>query len=351
MKRISIGSTKVGTGCPVFVIAEAGVNHNGRLDLALKLVDAAADAGADAVKFQTFTASDVVTDSGVMAEYQVRNSGRRESQRAMLEKLELNEMHYPAIIKRCRERGITFLSTPHGGITSVDTLKKVRHTAYKIGSGDITNLSLLEYVARTGKPILLSTGMSTLAEVREAIRCIKGAGNSSILVFHCTTNYPTPPQETNLRAMVTMMEKLGVLVGYSDHTEGLEAAVIATTLGACMIEKHLTLDRMMEGPDHAASLEPRELAALISAVRNVEVYLGNPVKRPTLSEKKMLPLIRKSVVTARPIQRGEKITLDMLRFKRPGTGISPSRYKGVVGKKTRRDLPADHMLTSSDYGA
>lgn len=351
MKRISIGSTKVGTGCPVFIIAEAGVNHNGRLDLALKLIDVAADARADAVKFQTFKASDVVTDSGIMAEYQVRNSGRRESQRAMLEKLELNEMHYPAIIRRCLERNITFLSTPHGGIPSVDFLETFKHPAYKISSPDLTNRPLIERVAKTRKPILLSTGMGTLKEVIDATRWIKKVGNNQVVILHCTSNYPAQPDEVNLRAMQTLMHTFDFPVGYSDHTEGAQASLMAVTLGACLIEKHFTLSKKMEGPDHAASLEPHELADLISSVRDVERFLGSAEKKPTKSEIKMRPVIRKSIVTARAVKRGEKITLDMLRFKRPGTGISPSGYKDVVGKKARRDMPVDHMLTSSDYGA
>ncbi len=351
MKKIKIGNRRIGTGEPVFVIGEAGVNHNGRLDLALKLVDAAAGAGADAIKFQTFKAEEMVVASADMAEYQQKNLGVKESQLSMLRKLEFKEEHYPTVIKRCKERGITFISTPHGGIPSIDLLKKMKHPAYKIASGDLTNRPYIEHAAKTGKPILLSTGMGTMREIQDAVHWIKNSGNENILVFHCTTNYPTPPEETNLRAMITMMKKLNVLIGYSDHTEGIQAAVMAATLGACMIEKHFTLDRSMEGPDHAASLEPSELTELVREVKNVERYMGLPEKKPTKSELKMRPLIRKSIVAARAIGRGEKITLDMLRFKRPATGISPAQYRSVVGKRAGKDLPKDHLLRTTDYGA
>ncbi len=351
MMSFKIGTKTIGLGKPVFIIAEAGVNHDGRLNLALKLVDAAADAGADAVKFQTFKAEELVIPTTPMATYQEKNLGIKESQMAMLKKLEFREEHYPTVMKRCLERGIMFLSTPHGGMKSIDMLEKLRHLAYKIASGDLTNRPYLEYVARTKKPIILSTGMGTLQEIKDAVRWITSAGNSRIVVLQCTTNYPCPPEETNLRAMQTMMRALPVAIGYSDHTQGTQAGIMAVTLGACVVEKHFTLDRTMHGPDHAASLEPDELREFVHAIRAVETYMGSPTKTPTRSERKIMPIARKSIVTTRSILRGERITMKMIGFKRPGNGISPANYRKVIGKKAKRDIPPDHLLGASDYEA
>lgn len=349
MKSINIGGKLVGKSQPIFIIAEAGVNHNGSLDLALKLVDAAAFAGADAVKFQTFRAEQVVTTGGEMADYQKRNLGKTESQLAMLRKLELKEKYYPVLIQRAKERGIIFLSTPHGGFESVDFLQKMKVPAFKFGSGDLTNLPLLEYAAKLKKPMLISTGMSNLEEVKEAVAAIKKAGNSQILVFQCTTDYPLAPENVNLRAMQTMMKELGVLVGYSDHTIGSQAAVMATALGACMLEKHFTLDRTLPGPDQVASMEPLDFKKMVQEVEKVTVILGSPKKRLLGCEKQYVTVARKSVVSAKKIRRGDKLTKKNLTIKRPGTGILPKRLKELFGKVAAKNIPADSVVTEEMY--
>jgi len=341
---IRIGNKLVGGNQPVFIIAEAGVNHNGSLELALKLIDAAAFAGADAVKFQTFRAEQVVTAGGEMAAYQKRNLGKTESQLAMLRKLELKEKYYPALIQRAKERGIIFLSTPHGGRESVDFLQKIKVPAFKFGSGDLTNLPLLEYAAKFKKPMLISTGMSNLEEAKEAVAAIKKAGNNQILVFQCTTDYPLAPENVNLRAMQTMIKELGVLVGYSDHTVGSQAAVMATALGACMLEKHLTLDRNLPGPDQAASMEPLEFKAMIQQIEKSLVILGSSKKRLLNCEKQYMQVARKSLVSARAIRKGEKFTFKNLTVKRPGTGILPKRYKEILGKRAKLNIKKDSVI-------
>lgn len=350
MKKIVIGPKKIGADESVFIIAEAGVNHNGKLDLALKLVDAAASAGVDAVKFQTFKAEQVVTDTGKMADYQKRNTGKNESQIEMLRSLELKDAFYAPIMRRCKEKGILFLSTPHGGFESVDFLAKLKVKALKFGSGDLTNLPVLAHAAKYKLPMVLGTGMATLAEVKEALRTIHRAGNTNVILLHCTTNYPCPPNEADLRAMQTM-QKLPALIGYSDHTEGIQVPIMAATLGAHVIEKHFTLDRNLPGPDHAASLEPRELCDMVKAIRAVPIILGSSNKRPHASEKKVMSIARKSVATICAIEKGEKFTRENLGIKRPGIGIAPAHYPKILGKRARREIPSGHLLTKSDYGA
>jgi len=349
IKKIKIGNKFVGEGQPVFIIAEAGVNHNGSLKTALKLVDAAAAAGADAVKFQTFKAAEVVTSAGKMAAYQKKNMGKSQSQVAMLKKLELPENFYRPLIKRCREKKIIFLSTPHGGFNSVDLLKRLKVPALKFGSGDLTNLPVLEYAAKFKKPMILGTGMATLAEVGEAIKAIKQAGNDKIIILHCTTNYPCPPNKVNLRAMLTMKKKLPVLVGYSDHTSGISVSIMAAALGACLIEKHFTLDKNMAGPDHKASLEPAELKAMVRAVRQVEIILGFSVKKPTESERKIAKIARKSLVSLAAINKGDKFTAKNIGVKRPGTGVAPKYYYKVIGRIAKKNIVADELINKSHY--
>lgn len=350
MKAIIIGGKKVNYGRKPFIIAEAGVNHNGSLDLALKLIDAAAFAGADAVKFQTFRAEQVVTAGGAMADYQKRNLGKTESQLAMLRKLELKEKYYPALIQRAKERGIIFLSTPHGGFESVDFLQKLKVPAFKFGSGDLTNLPLLEYAAKFKKPMLISTGMSSLEEIKEAVAVIKKAGNSQIVVFQCTTDYPLASENVNLRAMQTMMKELsGVLVGYSDHTAGFQAAVMATALGACALEKHLTLDRTLPGPDQAASMEPLDFKEMVRQVEKAILILGSPKKRLLNCEKQYVRVARKSLVSARAIRKGEKFTVRNLTVKRPGTGLLPKRYKELLGKRAKMKIKKDSLITEEMF--
>lgn len=333
----------------VFVIAEAGVNHNGELAKALALVDAAADAGADAVKFQTFKAEQVVTEKGKMAEYQEKNLGTSESQRDMLRKFELDEQFYAPIVQRCKERNILFLSTPHGGKESVDFLEQFDLAMWKIGSGDLTNYILLERVARTGKPIVLSTGMATLDEVKKAVKFIKSHGNNQIVVLHCTTNYPCPPEEVNLAAMQTMMDELEEPVGYSDHTLGSQVAIMMATLGAAMYECHFTLDKNLPGPDHVASSEPAELKQKIAAIRAVRMIMGDAVKKPNPSEQRsMIGLVRRSVVVYRDLPAGHKITADDLEAKRPGDGLSPTEYEKLIGKKLKKAMQQDEQITLKD---
>lgn len=349
LKKIKIANKLIGEGQPAFIIAEAGVNHNGSLQIALKLVDAAAAAGADAVKFQTFKAEEVVTGAGKMAAYQKKNIGKTESQLAMLKKLELPENFYGPLVKRCREKKIIFLSTPHGGFNSVGLLKRLKVPAFKFGSGDLTNLPVLAYAAKFNKPIILGTGMATLAEVWSAIDVIKKAGNQQIIVLHCTTNYPCPLNEVNLRAMLTMRQNLPALVGYSDHTLGIEVPIMAVSLGACLIEKHFTLDRNMPGPDHKASLEPAELKALAQAVRQADLILGSPIKKPTKNESKLAKIARKSLVSLAAIKKGDKFTAENIGIKRPGTGLAPKYYHKLIGKECLRDLKRDEIISRANF--
>ncbi|MBI2627884.1 MAG: N-acetylneuraminate synthase [Candidatus Niyogibacteria bacterium] len=352
MKRVKdmiiIGKKRIGKDYPVFIIAEAGVNHNGSLQIALKLVDAAAKAGADAIKFQTFKAEQVATPESKMASYQKKNIGKQESQLEMLKKLELKEDFYAPIIKRCHEKNIIFLSTPHGGFESVDFLKSLNVPAFKFGSGDINNFPVLEYAAKFNKPMIIGAGMASMKEAACAIAAIQKAGNKKIIVLHSTSNYPTFPFEVNLRAMQTMMKELGVLVGYSDHTLGIQIPIMAATLGASIIEKHFTLDRKMSGPDHKASLEPKELRAMVKAIRDVEIIMGSHVKQPVASEKKHKLLARKSIVAAGNIKKGVKIKENMLAIKRPGKGTEPRFWNKIIGKKTKKNLKKDQFIVWRD---
>lgn len=350
MRDLIIGGYKIGYGSSPFIIAEAGVNHNGRLDLALKLVDAASRAGADAVKFQTFKAEEVVTAAGKMAEYQKKNLGKTESQVAMLRKLELPEKFYKPIMRRCREKKIMFMSTPHGHNASADFLNRLGMKIFKIGSGDLTNRPFLEHVARFKKPMIISTGMATLAEVKEAIKWIKNAGNKKLVVLHCTTSYPCPPKEVNLRAMQTMMRALpNIMVGYSDHTLGSLVPTLAAALGASVIEKHLTLDKNMQGPDHKASSSPAEFKEMVEAVRSVAKIMGSGIKKPNPAELKVLKIARKSIVITASVKKGEKFTKKNLGIKRPGTGIQPKYYYKILGKTTKIDIPADTVLSKEHF--
>lgn len=352
MKQAScftIGNFEINEHSRVFVIAEAGVNHNQRLDFALKLVDIAAESGADAVKFQTFKAEDVVTEEGEMASYQKRNTGQQTSQRRMLRRLELPDEFYPEIIKRCEERNTLFMSTPHGGRKSVDFLESLGVKAYKIGSGDLTNYILLSKVAATGKPVILSSGMATLDEVKDAIRIVRSKGNHQIAMLHCTTNYPCPPEEVNLSAMKTMMQELDVPVGYSDHTVGSQVAIMAATLGMAIYECHFTTDKNLPGPDHIASANPAELKEKIAAIRRAQVILGNSEKNPNKSEvESMLTLVRRSIVAAKDLAAGHVICEDDLEAKRPGDGVSPTQYEEFLGKRLRVNLETDQQITFED---
>lgn len=344
-KFIRIANKKIGPGEPVFIIAEGGVNHNSKLDLALKLIDAAAKTGADAIKFQTWRAEELVIRVGKMADYQKRNTGKEESQFEMLKRLELREDWYPELIERAKERGIILLSTPHGGFESVKLMEKYDFPAFKFGSGDITNLPVLEYTARLGKPMLISTGMSNMDEVREAVETVRKTGNDQILVFQCTTDYPLAPENVNLGAMWTIRDELGVLVGYSDHTLGDQVPIMAATLGACMLEKHFTLSRRMKGPDQVASTEPREFKEMVEKLRRIPAILGNGIKKPFPIEQQYKTVARKSIVTRAPVQKGDKLSGKNLGIKRPGNGMLPRLYGGLIGKVAKVDIPEDALIT------
>lgn len=327
------------------IIAEAGVNHNGNVDLAMRLVDAAAESGADVVKFQTFDAGRLVTAAARKADYQARATGGAESQFEMLRRLELSAEAHRALIAHCATRGITFLSTGFD-IESVDLLVALGVERFKIPSGEITNLPYLRHVGRLGKPVILSTGMATLGEIEAAVEALERAGTprSRLTVLHCTTEYPAPFDQVHLRAMQTIGRALGVAVGYSDHTAGIEVAIAAVALGASVIEKHFTLDRNLPGPDHKASIEPAELTALVRAVRNVSQALGEGVKRVGEREAENRPVVRKSLVASRPIRAGEPFTPDNVTTKRPGTGVSPMRWDDVMSRCSSRDFNKDDLI-------
>ena len=327
------------------IIAEAGVNHNGDLELAKQLVDAAADAGADLVKFQTFSAGRLATASAPKAEYQNRTSDKEQSQFAMLEQLELADEMHEQLIDYCAERSIGFFSTGFD-LESLDYLASVGAERFKIPSGEITNLPYLRHIGGFGKPLILSTGMATLGEIEAALDALETAGTprSQITVLHCNTEYPTPMQDVNLRAMTSIRDAFGVSVGYSDHTTGIEVSIAAVALGATVIEKHLTLDRNLPGPDHKASLEPDEFAAMVRAIRNVEQAMGDGIKWPSPSEAKNKLIARKSLVAAKSIKAGERFTPENLTAKRPGTGIAPMRWDEVIGRAARRDYAPDELI-------
>ncbi len=331
------------------VIAEAGVNHNGDLDLARQLVDIAADAGADLVKFQTFSADRLATRDARKADYQASTTGAGESQHAMLRRLELSEDAHRMLIAHCAQRGIGFFSTGFD-IECVDLLVRLGLQRFKIPSGEITNLPYLRHVGRLashGCPVILSTGMATLGEIDAALGVLENAGTEreQITVLHCNTDYPTPAHEVNLHAMTSIGKAFGVAVGYSDHTEGIAVAIAAVALGASVIEKHFTVDRSLPGPDHPASLEPGELKALVAAIRSIELALGDGIKRPTPGELKNRPIARKSLVALRPIAAGERFSADNLTAKRPGTGLSPMRWDEMVGQPAARAFAADELIT------
>lgn len=329
----------------VTIIAEAGVNHNGEFELAKKLVDAAAEAGADLVKFQTFNAERLVTGNAPKADYQIRNTEQSDSQFTMLRRLELTHEMHEALMVHCRDRGIGFFSTGFD-IQSLDYLVSLGAELFKVPSGEITNLPYLRHIGGLGKPVILSIGMATLGEIEDALAVLEAAGTprSRITVLHCNTEYPTPMADVNLRAINNIRDAFGVVVGYSDHTPGIEVPIAAVALGATVIEKHLTLDRNLPGPDHKASLEPDEFAAMVRAVRNIEQALGDGIKRPTSSESRNRSIARKSLVAACSIRTGETFTPANVSAKRPGTGISPMRWDEVMGRVATRDYAADEFI-------
>ena len=341
------GGRAIGPRSKTFVIAEAGVNHNGSVEMAHRLVDAAVEAGANAVKFQTFSAEGVATRQAPKAAYQERNVGSDIGQIQMLKELELSNEAHRELMSHCQERGILFLSTPHDW-AAVDFLFDLGVAAYKIGSGDLTNLPFLRKVAQKGLPVILSTGMSTLGEVEEAVEAVTCQENRQLVLLHCVTNYPASINECNLLAMRTMAQAFGFPVGYSDHTEGCEAALAAVALGAVAVEKHFTLNRSMVGPDHQASMEPDQLRALVEGIRRVEQALGDGVKRPAATELEMRHPIRKSIAAAVPIPAGAVITDEMVTTKRPGGGMHPRYWDMVLGRVARTDIAEDTLLRWED---
>lgn len=326
----------------VYIIAEAGVNHNGSFELACKLVDAAKKAGVDCIKFQTFKSKNLVSHTAQKAEYQKNTTGAG-PQVDMLKKLELSYEEFLALKDYCDKIGICFLSTPFD-LDSIEFLNSIDMPFWKIPSGEVTNYPYLVTLAKTGKPVVMSTGMCDIKEIQEAISVLRENGAKEIKLLHCNTEYPTPFEDVNLRAMQTMREAFGLEVGYSDHTKGIEVPIAAVALGATVIEKHFTLDRNMEGPDHKASLEPHELAKMVSSIRNIERALGNGDKTPSPSERKNIIVARKSIVAAKNIKVGEILTEENITVKRPGTGISPMKWNEVLGTKAIRDFEEDELI-------
>lgn len=330
----------------VLIIAEAGVNHNGSLDIAKQLIDKAVEAGVDIIKFQTFKSEKLVSKAAKQAEYQQRNIGKKdESQLAMLKKLELSPSAHKELMDYCREKGIRFFSTAFD-MDSIEYLHSLNLGLWKIPSGEITNYPYLRKIAQYHEPIILSTGMCELSDIEATLKVLVGFGvkKEQITILHCNTEYPTPYSDVNLRAMLEIRDRFDVQVGYSDHTQGIEVPIAAVALGASVIEKHFTLDKNMEGPDHKASLEPDELKAMVCAIRNVEQTLGSGHKTISESERKNIEIARKSIVAACPIKKGEMFTEENLTVKRPGTGISPMRWNEIVGQTARKDFEEEEMI-------
>ncbi len=373
---IKIADKKIGKGYPVFIIAEAGVNHNGNMEIAKRMIDAAVSACADAVKFQTFRTEDIVTKDLPIVEYQRQNIGKCDSQFNVLKKVELTEKEHKVLKEYCDQKNIIFLSSSHSNKWSVDVLDSLGVVAFKIPSPDVTNVPLLEYVSEKGKPLIISTGMATFEEVKEAIDTVRENTNK-IIILHCTTDYPCRLGDVNLRVMETLENEFGLPVGFSDHTSWIEPAAVAVSLGAAIIEKHFTLDKNMDGLDHKASLEPNELKQMIEMARfveqaqirdpfevlreinrklktafpldSVELILGSRNVKPTESELRIAEAVRKSVVAAKDIKKGVVIQEDMITIKRPGTGLPPKQFKNIIGKKAARNIRADELLTEESF--
>jgi N,N'-diacetyllegionaminate synthase len=347
MKNIKIANRLVGEGCATFIIAEAGVNHNGDIKLAKKLIDIAKQAGADAVKFQTFQTDSLVTSTADKAPYQKETTDISESQYDMLKKLELKPAEFRELSDYTMSEGLIFLSSPFD-IFSVDLLDEMGISAFKIPSGEITNVPLLVYVSRKGKPVILATGMSTLDEVDEAVTLLREEGRNDTILLHCVSAYPARVEDSNLKAMDTMRRKFKIPVGFSDHTPGIEVTIAAVALGACVIEKHFTIDKKMSGPDHRASLDPSELEEMVRAIRNVEKSIGDGIKKPVTAELENKKAVRRSLVARVDLTTGTCITENMLDIKRPSTGINPRDMNKVIGKKVKRSVKAGELIFFAD---
>jgi N,N'-diacetyllegionaminate synthase len=327
----------------ILIIAEAGVNHNGSLETAKRLVDEAKKSGADCVKFQTFISENIVSKKAVKAEYQKRHTEANESQYEMLKRLELSFENFVDLSNYCTDQKIMFLSTAFD-FESIEFLNSLNMSIWKIPSGDITNLPYLTKVAKLNKPVILSSGMSTMEDIENAIGILRENGSGEITVLHCTTEYPTPFEDVNLNAMIAIKNRFNVKVGYSDHTTGIEVPIAAASLGASVIEKHFTLDRNMEGPDHKASLEPNDLKAMVDSIRHIELAIGNGMKQPAESEKKNMAVARKSIIASKQIIAGEVFTDQNLTVKRPGNGVSPMKWFEVIGQVSKRDYEEDELI-------
>ena len=342
--KIEIGNKLVGEEEPCFIIAEAGVNHNGDAELAMQLIDAAKDAGADAVKFQTFKTENLLSKNIVVP----KHVESKESLFDTIRGLELSEEAHYMLSEYCKQKGIVFMSTPMDN-NSVDLLEDIGVPVFKVASCDLDNLPLLKYISKTEKPIILSTGMGSISEVGEAIEVIKSNGNSDIILLHCVSAYPPKVEDVNLRAMETLRNAFKLTVGYSDHTIGINIPLAAVALGAKVIEKHFTLDKNMEGPDHAVSADPDDLERLVSGIREIEESFGTGVKVPSKDEIEMRRSFRKSIVAIANIKKGATITPEMLSVKRPGTGISPKYFDFIAGRKAERNLSKDDLITMDDF--
>lgn len=347
MIRVKIGNRLLGEAEPCFIIAEAGVNHNGDINLAKKLIDVAQEAGADAVKFQTFRAEELVTETAEKAEYQKETTNPEESQFAMIKKLELAARDFEELFVYTQRQGILFLSSPFDN-WSVDLLEKLGVPAFKIPSGEITNFPLLKYIAEKKKPIILSTGMSTLKEVEEALEVIRNEGVAEIILLHCVSSYPAKMEDMNLRAMATLQETFLLPVGLSDHTLGITIPIAAVALGACVVEKHFTLDKNLPGPDHKASLEPGELQKMVAAIRDVEKALGDGVKKLTMEEEENKKVARRSIVAKVDIAKGTVIAEEMLAMKRPGTGLEAKSMNLIIGGRAKENIKSGETITLSN---
>ncbi|MFC2006420.1 N-acetylneuraminate synthase [Chloroflexota bacterium] len=345
-KKVKIGKVWVGEGEPCFIIAEAGVNHNGDVNLAKKLIEVAKDARVDAVKFQTFRAEDVLTRSAEKAPYQKESTGVEESQFEMIRKLELSTKDFEELSDYAQKRRMIFLSSPFDK-GSTDLLDELGVPAFKVGSGEITNYPLLQHITQKKKPVILSTGMAALDEIEEALAAIREEGLDEIILLHCVSCYPTKMEDINLRTMETLKQVFGIPVGLSDHTPGITVPIAAVALGACVIEKHFTLDKKLPGPDHRVSLEPGELKEMVRAIRDVEKALGNGIKRLTTAEEENKKAARRSIVARVDIPTGAVITEEMLDIKRPGTGLEPKFINLIIAKKANKDIRSGEVITFS----
>lgn len=344
IKPIQVAGKKIGDENPCFIIAEAGINHNGDMNLAKQLIDAAVEAGADAVKFQTFHADDFITQNAEKAEYQKRTTSTGESQYEMIKRLEFSKDEFRELFEYAQRKDIIFLSTPFDE-ESVDFLDSIGVQAFKISSGELNNIVLLKKIAEKQKPIILSTGMANLGEVEDAVQFLQKNGSQDIILLHCTTSYPAPIHSVNLRAIETIRCAFKLPVGYSDHTEGIIIPIAAVAMGARVIEKHFTLNRSLPGPDHKASLEPCELKAMVRAIRDVESALGDGLKRPVPEESAIKRIARRSIVAKVDIQEGKRLTASDLTVKRPGTGIEPGYLNQLIHRKTKKPIARDQVIT------